>query len=227
VATPVERLPAASVPDLEFAVEDVRVLPYAAVPTLAFALRVDNRSGELVQSLLLHVQVRIAATSRPYDEAARERLAELFGAPAQWGETLRSLLWTHATLVVPRFEGSTMVELHVLCTYDFDVTAAKYMHALQDGDVPLEFLFSGNAFYAGEGGLLQTARISWNAEAVYRMPIRVWRELMQHYFPDSAWLRLRTDTFDRLYAYRASRALTGWEETFEALLDAAEADGRG
>ena len=38
-------------------------------------------------------------------------------------------------------------------------------------------------------------------------------------FPDIYWVRLQRETFDRLYAYRARRALPSWEETIEALLD--------
>jgi hypothetical protein len=110
----------------------------------------------------------------------------------------------------------------VACTYDFEVVAAKYLHALEEGEVPLEFLFSGTVFYAGEGGWLQTARISWEKEAEFRLPVRLWKETMEHYFPNSAWIRLRKDAFDRLYDYKARRGLPTWEAAVEALLRASE-----
>jgi hypothetical protein len=122
---------------------------------------------------------------------------------------------------VPPFTRSTLVEMPLTCTYDFDVAAAKYFHALGDGDVPLEFLFSGSVFYSAEAGL-QTARIPWDKEARFRLPVRLWKEMMEHYFPGTTWLRLRLDTFDRLYSYKAGRALTTWDDAIEALLGAAE-----
>ena len=45
------------------------------------------------------------------------------------------------------------------------------------------------------------------------MPVEVWRETMDLYFPGSAWLRLDRETFERLYAYRARKVLPSWEET--------------
>jgi hypothetical protein len=46
--------------------------------------------------------------------------------------------------------------------------------------------------------------------------------MMDHYFPNSAWLRIRKDTFDRLYEYRSRHALLTWERTLESLLEASE-----
>ena len=131
---------------------------------------------------------------------------------------MRSLLWTHTTLQVPPFPGSTVVDMPVTCTYDFEVVAAKYFHALVDGEVPLEFLFSGTVFYAAEGGRLQTARISWEKEAEYRLPVRLWKEMMGHYFPNSAWIRLRKDAFDELYDYKVRKGFPTWEAAVGSLL---------
>ncbi len=209
-------------PDLVFGVEGAEVLEFAAVPSLLFKLRIENLEEERIRSVLLNTQVRIAATQRHYGAAEQERLLEVFGEAHRWGNTLRSLLWTHTTLQVPPFSGSTVVDLPVPCTYDFEVVAAKYFHALEDGEVPLEFLFSGTVFYAAEGGWLQTARISWEKEAQFRLPVRVWKEMMDHYFPNSAWIRLRKDAFDRLYDFKARRGLPTWEAAVEALLRASE-----
>jgi hypothetical protein len=110
----------------------------------------------------------------------------------------------------------------VPCTYDLDVVAAKYFYALEDGEVPLEFLFSGTVFYAGEGGRLQIARISWEKEAEYRMPVRLWKEMMEQYFPNRAWIRLHKDAFDQLYNYKVRMGLPTWEAAVEALLRASE-----
>ncbi|MCA1738558.1 MAG: DUF6084 family protein, partial [Actinobacteria bacterium] len=189
-------------PDLDFGVESAEVLGYAAVPSLLFKLRIENLEEEPIRSVSLNTQVRIAATQRHYETAEQERLLEVFGEPHRWGNTLRSLLWTHTVLQVPPFSGSTVVDMPVTCTYDLDVVAAKYFHALEDGEVPLEFLFSGAVFYAGEGGGLQVARISWEKEAEFRLPVRVWKEMMERYFPNSAWIRLQKDAFEQLYDYK-------------------------
>jgi hypothetical protein len=208
------------VPDLDFKIEDAEILEYAAVPTILFKLRIENQDGEPVRSVSLNTQVRISATRRHYESAEQERLLELFGEPAGWGKTLRSLLWTHTVVQVPPFSGSAVVDMPVTCTYDLEVVAAKYFHALEGGEVPLEFLFSGTVFYAEEGGRLKVARISWEKEAEFRMPVRLWKAMMEHYFPNSAWLRLRKDAFDRLYDYKVRLGLPTWEAAVEQLLQA-------
>jgi hypothetical protein len=210
------------VPDLDFRVEGAEVLEYAAAPSLLFKLRVENLEEEPIRSVVLNTQVRIAATQRHYDTIEQERLLEVFGEPHRWGHTLRSLLWTHTTLQVPRFSGSTVVDMPIPCTYDLEVVAAKYFYALEDGEVPLEFLFSGTVYYAEEGGRLQIARISWEKEAEFRLPVRVWKEMMERYFPNTAWLRLHRDAFDRLYDYKVRMGLPTWEAAVEALLRASE-----
>ena len=209
---------AGPVPELTFAVLDAARLEYSAGPALAFTLRIDAPGGQPIRSVLLDTQLQIAARRRHYDEGAYERLAELFGPVKDWGANLRSLLWTRTTLAVPAFTGSTVVDLTVPCSYDMEVAASKYLDALAGGDVPLEFLFSGTVFYAGAGGQLQAARISWEGDAEYRMPVRVWRETMDHHFPGTAWLRLSKPSFDRLAAYKARHTLASWDDTVDALL---------
>ncbi|HEY7061100.1 MAG TPA: DUF6084 family protein [Chloroflexota bacterium] len=210
-------------PDLDFRVEDAAMLPYAAAPSLLFRLRVANASAEPVRSIMLGSQIRIAPTLRHYTPAEQEALVELFGEPARWRETLKSLLWTHATVLVPGFMESTLVDMAVPCTYDFEVASAKYFAALEDGAVPLEFLFSGTVFYAGADGL-RAEQLSWEKEARYGLPVQVWQETMEHYFPQSAWLRVRRETFDRLYRYKAQHSLPTWDDALERLLRAASED---
>jgi hypothetical protein len=206
------------VPNLDFAVEGAEVLEYAAVPSLLFKLRIENLEEEPIRSVALNTQIRISATQRHYEAGEQERLLELFGEPSRWKDTLRSLLWTHTVLQVPPFSSSTVVDMPVPCTYDLEVVAAKYFHALQDGEVPLEFLFSGTVFYTEERGWLQTARISWEKEAEFRLPVRLWKEMIEHYFPNSAWIRLRRDAFDLLYDYKVRRGFPTWEAAVEALV---------
>ena len=131
---------------------------------------------------------------------------------------MRALLWTQATVVVPAFEKSIEVDLPVPCTYDFEVTAAKYLQSLQGGEVPLLFLFSGTVFAKAENGF-RVAQVPWDLEASYRMPVAVWREAMDAHFPGCGWIRLRHESLDALHRYRAQNAIASWDETIEALLE--------
>jgi hypothetical protein len=135
------------------------------------------------------------------------------------------MLWTHTQVVVPAFTGSTVVDLPVPCTYDFNVAATKYFYGLSDGEVPLCLLFSGTIFFAGASGALQIAQIGWDREVNFRLPIRVWQDMMEQYYPNSAFLCLRRDVFDRLYRYKSRHALPTWEQALERLLPAGDEGG--
>lgn len=209
---------AGAVPQLSFGVTDAMAERYSAAPVVNFAMSVERSGGGPVRSILLDTQIQIAARRRPYGEAEQASLVELFGTPERWGTTLRTLLWTRTTLVVPPFTDSAEVTLPVACSYDLEANAANYLSGLQEGEVPLEFLFSGSVFYAGPGGMLQTARISWEQEAEYRLPVSVWREAMDLHFPGAAWLRLARPAFDRLRAYKAEHGLRTLEDAVERLL---------
>ena len=147
-------------PDLAFQIEGVHAVPYAASPVLGFGLRVSNRGSENIHTVALRCQIQIEATRRRYDAEAQERLEDLFGDPARWGQTLRSLLWVQTSTVVPGFTGETQTELAVPCTFDFNVAAVKYFDGVEDGEIPLCFQFSGTVFYESpDGGIAGCADI--------------------------------------------------------------------
>ncbi|MDX6593973.1 MAG: hypothetical protein QOJ13_3169 [Gaiellales bacterium] len=204
-------------PTLDFEVENVEAVPFTAAPTLGFRIRIDAAGAE-IRSLALSAQIRIASTSRSYTPRDQARLVELFGAPEQWGQTLRSLLWTNASVMVPSFRETTTVDLHVACTYDYDVASAKYFQAIEEGDVPLEFLFAGTIFYTGERGL-QAAHVPWDREAQFALPVAVWRKMMDRHFPGSHWMRLGNATFERLAEYRRGAGVPSWDAVIDQLLD--------
>ena len=206
-------------PELRFSVRDGGVLEHAAVPTLRFAVEIGTvGAAAQVRSVALNVEVRIAATRRRYAEDERAKLVDLFGPSEEWARNLKTLHWTTLTVQVPPFTGVTEVELPITCTYDLEVSASRYFDALEDGEVPLEFLFSGTVFYTGADGRLQVGRIGWDKDASYRLPVSVWRDMIDRYFPDSAWLRLRRAEFDRLAAYKARHTLLTWEQVVDRLL---------
>jgi hypothetical protein len=209
------------VTDLAFSVLDISPEPYAAAPNLFARLRITDAGGEPIHAIALRCQVHIEPRRRAYTGEEKTDLADLFGAPARWGETLRPVLWTQTSTMVPGFIGSVDVDLPLPCTYDFDVAAAKYLRALAGDDVPLNLLFSGTVFTRGETGFA-VEQIPWHLEASYRMPIRVWRELMDAHFPNSGWIRLDRETLRRLGRFRSERALTDWSQVFDVLLPAEE-----
>jgi hypothetical protein len=211
-------------PDLDFQVEGAEVVAYEAAPLLAFKLRLtqvgpDKEDRRPIHSVMLRCQIRIEPARRSYRAAEQERLLDLFGEPHRWGQTLCPMLWTHTNVMVPAFTGTTLVDLPVPCTYDFNVAAAKYFHALEDGLVPLCLLFSGTIFYEAIDQGLQVAQISWEKEAYFRLPIRIWREMMDRYYPNGAWLFLRRDVLDRLHEYKRKLGLPTWEQALESLLE--------
>jgi hypothetical protein len=212
-------------PDLSFEVIGAEARAHAAVPTIIFKLRIANADEqERIHSVILRSQIQISVNRRRYTPEAQAQLLEVFGEPSRWGDTLRPLLWTHANVSVPQFSGSVIVEVPVSCTYDFEVVATKYFSALGDGDIPLTFLFSGTIFYEAEDENLQVAQISWSKEATYRFPVTVWQDMMAHYFPNSTYIRLHKDVFDRLYRYKATHGLPTWENVIDRLLQADDAE---
>jgi len=60
--------------------------------------------------------------------------------------------------------------------------------------------------------------ISWSKETSYRLPVRIWQELMDYYYPNTAWLRIDREVFDAIYRYKRENGFTGWDETLRALL---------
>jgi hypothetical protein len=206
-------------PDLDFQVTGIEPSARGLTPLLHFNLEISNQPvTEQIQAVMVQAQIQIQAPQRPYNDREKERLEDLFGTPDRWGQTLRNRLWAHASATVRPFSGSTETVLPVQCTYDFNVIATKYFYALEGGEVPLLFLFSGTIFYAGPGGGLQVQQISWDQECVYRMSVRVWAELMNYHYPNSAWLSLGRDVFDKLTAFKRRHGLLTWDQTIERLL---------
>lgn len=210
-------------PDLAFQIEGVEVVKFSATPQIALKLRVTNASTnadvrEKIQSVALRCQIQIEVTRRRYTAEDQAKLRDLFGEPNRWSQTLRNLLWTHVNVNVPPFQNETVVDLPVPCTFDFNVASTKYFHGLGDGDVPLCLMFSGNVFYSQDGESMQVAPIGWDKETRFSLPFKVWREMMDTYYPGTAWLCLRRDVFERLYDYKVRNGIPTWEETVESML---------
>lgn len=203
--------------DLVFDCIDARPDPYAAVPTLVFRLRITETSGAVVNAIALRCQIRIEPQRRTYSETETPLLADLFGTTDRWGDTLKPLQFAAVAVMVRGFTGATEVDVPVPCSYDLEVAANKYFAFLQEGEIPMLLLFSGTVFVKSPTGFA-VDQVSWNCEAQYRVPVVVWREMMDRFFPGSGWLRLRRETLAELQRYKSAKALPGWDDVVADLL---------
>jgi hypothetical protein len=210
-------------PDLDFKFDRVEVMQYAAIPTVVARLRiVEKNSARPVHSIVLNCQVQIETQGRSYTPAEEAKLLDLFGERERWARTMKPMLWTNAVVKVPGFESEALVDLLLPCTLDFEVASTKYFYGLEAGAIPITVMFSGTIFYAGDDGAMQVAQIPWDREARFKLPIETWRAAIDAHYPNSVWLRLADDTFDRLYQYKVSHGIPMWDQVIEKVLASAE-----
>ena len=207
--------------ELTFDCVDIGAERYAATPTIRLRLRISETGGADVHAMALRCQIRIEPQRREYSDAEAGRLLDLFGERSRWGDTLKPMQLAELSVMVPGFKGSTEVDLAVPCTYDFEVASAKYLHGVEEGTVPLLLLFSGTVFTKGPGGIA-VERVPWDKEAPCRLPVAVWRKVMDLYFPGTAWIRVRRETLDALQRFKSHRALPTWDDAIGALIEGAE-----
>lgn len=211
--------------DYTFSVVTIFAERYAVAPQLTARLRISEASGQRIHAIALRCQVRIEPQRRRYDEAEQNGLRGLFGNRDRWIDTVRPFLWMQCNTTVQGFTGVTEVDLVLPCTYDFDVIGSRYLHALTAGTVPLALLFSGTVFTKGSNGF-GVQQVPWDCEARYELPVAVWREMIESYFPHTGWIRLDSDVLGELAGYRARHGLMTWDETVQALLARSAAEVR-
>lgn len=212
-------------PELAFQVRGAEALLSSLAPAIALELEVAQTGSNAtpeppaeIQTILLNTQIQIEAARHHYTPPEKPRLRDLFGEPERWRETMHPLIWTTLTTAVPQFEAATTVKLALPCTFDFQIAVTKYFHALEGG-VPLTLLFSGTIFYRN-GGPLQAAPIPWKSEARFELPAAVWKQAMDAHYPNTAWLALRRDVFERLYQYKAANSLATFDDAIEHAMEA-------
>jgi hypothetical protein len=203
--------------DISFAVLDVVPEPYTVSPVLTAQIGVAASGADPVHAIALRCQVRIEPSRRSYSDEEAAGLTDLFGPRERWASTQRTFLWQHCTAMVPGFTEKTSVALPLDCTYDFEVAAAKYLHALRDDVLPLQFLFSGTIFVTSERGF-SVQQVSWDCEDRYRMPVTVWRDLIAQHYPNTGWLRLSHETITELARYKSSRGMLDLDHAVTELL---------
>lgn len=206
------------IPVLSASVAGAEVVAEPLAPAIRFSLALAEERGVEVDAVVLSCQIRIEPARRPYSPEERSRLRDLFGEPSLWGRSLQSLLWTHVGVTVPRFRGSTTVDLTVPCSADLSLAATRYLAALGDGEVPLAFHFSGTVFYLDETGALVVAPIPWTTEARFTLPVGVLHQVAELGAPGRTWLALRRDLVDELIQLKAQRHLVSLDDVVAALL---------
>lgn len=205
---------------ISFQVVDIAAEPYAVSPVLTAQVAISAPGDDPVHAVALRCQVRIDPLRRGYSDDEAAGLLDLFGPRERWATSQHTFLWQHCAAMVPGFTGATEVELPLECTYDFEVAAAKYLHALRDRVVPLQFLFSGTIFTAGQRGF-SVQQVPWDCEDRYDMPVSVWKELIAQHYPNSGWVRLAHDTVRALAAYKSARGLLSLDDAVTELLTVA------
>jgi hypothetical protein len=204
--------------DPEFSVLGVAPVPNTLTPALRFDLHVSDPRGRAIHVLALSVAIRVEPARRAYDDATRERLVDLFGAPERWAATTQALHWASVDVLVKGFTGATSFAVELPCGYDLEVAATKYLYSLADGVVPLTFLFTGMVLYAGERDRLQVAQVPWSAMARWRMPVDAFRDLMASHYPGGGWVALAPETLAALALRKAQRGDHSFDDTVRGLL---------
>lgn len=208
--------------NLTFTVVDVFAEQYAAAPQLTARLRIEDSVGEPIHAIALRCQVRIEPAKRRYSDDEESGLLDMFGTRERWFDTLKPFMWMQTSAMVQGFSTITEVDLAMPCTYDFDVTWSKYLHALREDTIPVVFLFSGTVFTRGITGF-GVEQVPWDCESRIDIPVKVWKDMIDHYFPETGWLRLGRDIMETLAYYKSVRGLTTWDATMSSLLSTAAA----
>jgi hypothetical protein len=208
----------AAPPALEFDVTGAEPIEHAATPGVRFHVQAADPEGNEVYAVALTAQVQIDPALRIHADEERARLVELFGPPERWATTTRALQWARVESLVPSFTGSIAFTLEVPCTYDLEVTSAKYIGALDDGDVPLTFHFNGTVLYCGPGDRLQVVLVPWSCSVRWRMPVAVWRRTIDAHYPGGGWIRLQSETLEALGRRKAEQGHHTFDDTVRELL---------
>jgi hypothetical protein len=190
---------------------------YGASPTLLFRLRVSELTGQRIHAIAMRCQMRFEPGRREYTDDEAALLLDVFGDRSRWSDTLKPMQFALASLMVPSFDGSVDVEVAVPVSYDLEVATGKYLHALAGAPVPIVMMFSGTVFGKSDQGFW-VEQVPWHLETRYGMPVQVYRDLMDAYFPQSGWLRLHRETLDRLLRYKAAKGLATWDDVMNELV---------
>lgn len=200
---------------LAFEMIDAVPEPHPATPTLRLRLRV-HADGPAIDAIAMRVRVQIEPWRRRYAQRERPLLAELSATSA--------LQWAQTAVAIAGFEGEAAFEVPLMCTYDLQVAAGKYLTALEDGGVPVRMFFNGTIFRGAPNGF-NVEMLPWDLECAGEIPLSAWQGAMDACFAGQAWLRVDRGTYDALRRYRTAHRNASWDATMNALLAAEPVEG--
>ena len=61
-------------------------------------------------------------------------------------------------------------------------------------------------------------QVPWSKETTYRLPVSLWREVVDVHFPDAAWITMSRQTLDDLSGSRPGTRCPPGDATVAALL---------
>ena len=188
-------------------------------PVLTARVGIAAVGDEPIHAIALRCQVRIEPMRRGYSDEEAAGLLDLFGPRERWATTQRNFLWLQTTAMVQGFTGATQVDLPLECTYDFEVAASKYLHALRDGAVPLRVPVQRNGFHRKATRGFAVQQVPWDREDRYEMPVSVWHDLMRLHYPNTGWLRLDQRHHRRAGGLQVgTRACSSFDDAVTSLL---------
>jgi uncharacterized protein DUF6084 len=206
-----------------FQVDAAAPVALSVAPSISLRVHVTCTPPLVVHALVLRARIRIDGARRTYTASERARLFELFGAPEQWQKTMSvPLSWAEVGVSVGRFEGSTMFDIIVPCTYDLAAATTKLCDALDGGDVPLTTFLSGTLFAETTEGDVVVTPIAADG-LTCTLPISTWRGVMDAHHPRGALVSLPRALLDRIRRAGEKTGATSLERAIEKLLDTVEA----
>ena len=120
-----------------------------------------------------------AATTTP-----RSRRCSTCSATAtRFAQTLKPFAWLHASTVAQGFTGATEVDLPLPCTYDFEVARHQVPARPAGRRDPAAVPVQRHGVHPRRRPASRSSRCRGTREARYRLPVAVWRDLMDVVLP--------------------------------------------
>jgi Family of unknown function (DUF6084) len=66
--------------------------------------------------------------------------------------------------------------------------------------------------------------VSWSRTAQYKMPVSVWRAMIEEHYPGGGWIRLHESTLAALNRRRAGHGLPSFDACVSELLELQDDD---
>ena len=176
-------------PDVDVLVLSPKPVIDALVPTIEFEAQVTNRSGEGMQGCYL--------TCEAYMNFPNKKL--------YWGST---------NVVVGSFSAPSPAscKLRLSCGYDANLSVAKYLETVSEGEIPLELNFDGICFWGGN-----SQNISRRTKDT-TIPTSTWRSLVLAYYRNARWIMITSETLKTLEEFRDKWQLHTHDEVIKELI---------